>query len=215
MIIKIIKNIFLVSFLIIGTLLAEDKILTLPKVTVEYVTNTLFKTGILDIRTRTFHAKNLKRIDSVVENIPISVVIDYEKQVATYIWPKTFSYVSVKLNPETQEKLKKLSKIVYLEKIDLEFIHGFETDVFKVKMKLADGTIEESTRWITKHGVTLKEIGIIEGKEGKLHFLSEFSNVKVFKQDRKIFEVPENYKLAPTDQLEDINELLKLMVKRT
>ena len=67
MIIRIIKNIFLVSFLIIGTLLAEDKILSLPKVTVEYVTNTVFQTGILDIRTRTFHAKNLKRIE-IVEN---------------------------------------------------------------------------------------------------------------------------------------------------
>ena len=93
MIIRIIKNIFLVSFLIIGTLLAEDKILSLPKVTVEYVTNTVFQTGILDIRTRTFHAKNLKRIDAVVDNVPQSVVIDYEKQVATYIWPKTFSYI--------------------------------------------------------------------------------------------------------------------------
>ena len=69
MIIRIIKNIFLVSFLIIGTLLAEDKILSLPKVTVEYVTNTVFQTGILDIRTRTFHAKNLKRIDAVVFGI--------------------------------------------------------------------------------------------------------------------------------------------------
>ena len=215
MIIRIIKNIFLVSFLIIGTLLAEDKILSLPKVTVEYVTNTVFQTGILDIRTRTFHAKNLKRIDAVVDNVPQSVVIDYEKQVATYIWPKTFSYITVKLNPKTQEKLKNISKIVSLEKIDSEFIHGFETDVFKIKIKLIDGTTEESTRWITKHGVTLREKGIIDGKEWKLQFLSEFSNVKVFKQDRKVFEVPENYKLAPMDQLDDINELLKLMVKRT
>ena len=134
MIIRIIKNIFLVSFLIIGTLLAEDKILSLPKVTVEYVANTVFQTGILDIRTRTFHAKNLKRIDAVVDNVPQSVVIDYEKQVATYIWPKTFSYITVKLNPKTQEKLKNISKIVSLEKIDSEFIHGFETDVFKIKM---------------------------------------------------------------------------------
>ncbi len=157
----------------------------------------------------------MKRIDAVVDNVPQSVVIDYEKQVATYIWPKTFSYITVKLNPKTQEKLKNISKIVSLEKIDSEFIHGFETDVFKIKIKLIDGTTEESTRWITKHGVTLREKGIIDGKEGKLQFLSEFSNVKVFKQDRKVFEVPENYKLAPMDQLDDINELLKLMVKRT
>ena len=34
-------------------------------------------------------------------------------------------------------------------------------------------------------------------------------------QDRTVYEVPENYKLAPMDQLDDINELLKLMVKRT
>ena len=213
--IRIIKNIFLIYFLITGPILAEDKKLSLPKVTVEYATNTLFQTGILDIRTRTFHTKNKKRIDAVVENVPQSVIIDYVKQTATYVWPKTFSYLIVKLNPETQKKLKEISTIIFLEKINSEFIHGFETDVFKIKIRLIDGTIEESTRWITKHGVTLKEKGIIDGKEGKLHFLSEFSNVKVFKQDERIFEIPKNYELAPLDQLDDVNELLKLMVKRT
>ena len=48
-------------------------------------------------------------------------------------------------------------------------------------MELHDGTIEESTRWITKHGITLRETGFIDGKQGKLHFLSEFSNLKIFK----------------------------------
>ena len=167
------------------------------------------------MQTRTFHSKTKKRIDTVVENVPQSVIIDYEKQTATHVWPKTFSYLTVKLNPEIQKKLKEISTIIFLEKINSEFIHGFETDIFKIKIRLIDGTIEESTRWITKHGVTLKEKGIIDGKEGKLHFLSEFSNVKVFKQDERIFEIPENYELAPLDQLDDINELLKLMVKRT
>ena len=55
----------------------------------------------------------------------------------------------------------------------------------------------------------------IDGKEGKIHFLSEFSNVRIFKQDERLFDVPEGYTVAPIGQLDDINELLKLMVKRT
>ena len=58
--------------------------------------------------------------------------------------------------------MKESSKITYLEKIESDFIHGYETDIFKVKMELIDGTVEESTRWITKHGVTLKEKGFID-----------------------------------------------------
>ena len=81
-------------------------------------------------------------------------------------------------------------------------------------MELHDGTIEESTRWITKHGITLRETGFIDGKQGKLHFLSEFSNLKIFKQDNRVFEVPNGYTEAPIDQLDDVNDLLKLMVKR-
>ena len=161
-----------------------------------------------------FHGKNKKRIDTVVDNIPQSVIIDYKKQTASYIWPKTFSYLTIKLNPKTQKKLKEATKIVYFEKIKSDFIHGFETDIFKIKLELIDGTSEESIRWITKHGITLREKGIIDGKEGKIEFLSEFSNVRVFKQDQRVFEIPEDYTIAPMDQLDDINELLKLMVKR-
>lgn len=214
MYIKLIKNIFLFYFVIIGTIFSADKKLSLPKTSVEYVANTVFQVGILDIRTRTFHGKNKKRIDTMVDNVPQSVIIDYEKQTATYVWPKTFSYLTIKLNPETQKKLKKISKITYLEKIKSDWIHGFEVDIFKIKKELLDGTFEESTRWITKHGVTLKEKGTIVGSEGKILFLSEFSNVKVFKQDKRFFEIPEQYKIAPIDQMDDINELLKIMVKR-
>ena len=88
------------------------------------------------------------------------------------------------------------------------------SDLYKLKLNLPDGTTEESRRWITKNGVTLKEVGFITGDEGKIHFYSEFSNVKMFKQDERLFEVPEGFKLAPVEDLDDVNELLKTMVKR-
>ena len=118
------------------------------------------------------------------------------------------------IGAKRMEKLKESYEIIYLKKTKSDFIHGFEVDIFKLKIQLNDGTVEESTRWITKHGVTLKEHGIIDGKEGKAQFYSEFSNVRVFKQDERTFEIPEGYTLAPMDQLDDVNELLKLMVKR-
>ena len=107
------------------------------------------------------------------------------------------------------------SKILTLARTDPNAIPIIVTFGSTVKVNLPDGTKEESTRWITKHGLTLKEVGFIEGSEGKLHFYSEFSNVKVFKQDERLFEVPDNYKLAPVEDLDDINELLKTMVKRS
>ena len=116
---------------------------------------------------------------------------------------------------KNQEDLKKAANITKLDKIKSDYIHGFEVDLYELIVNLPDGTREESTRWITKHGITLKEVGFIEGKEGKIHFHSEFSNVKVFKQDEKIFEVPKEFKVAPVDYLDDVNELLKTMVKRS
>ena len=142
------------------------------------------------------------------------MIIIYLLHQSSFSLFKTFSYLTIKLNPETQKKLKKISKITYLEKIKSDWIHGFEVDIFKIKRELLDGTFEESTRWITKHGVTLKERGTIVGSEGKIQFFSEFSNVKVFKQDKRFFEIPERYKIAPIEKINDINELLELMVKR-
>ena len=111
--------------------------------------------------------------------------------------------------------MKKATNITKLDKLNSDYLRGFEVDLYKLKLNLPDGTTEESTRWITKHGITLKEIGFIEGKEGRIHFYSEFSNVKVFKQDERLFEIPEGYIVAPIEYLDDVNELLKTMVKRS
>ena len=191
------------------------KTLKLPEVISEYVCNTKFIMGATVLETRTFQGKNKKRIDTIIQNVPQSVIIDYGKQIVTWVWPKTFSYLSVPLKKENQENLKKATNITRLDKIKSDYIRGFEVDVYKLKLNLPDGTMEESTRWITKHGITLKEVGFIQGKEGKIHFYSEFSNVKIFKQDDRLFEVPEGFKIAPVEYLDDVNELLKTMVKRS
>ena len=195
-----------------STLKAEE--LKLPSVTAEYVCNTKFIIGVSILETRTFQGKNKKRIDTVVDNIPQSVIIDYDKQIVTYVWPKTFSYLTVSLIKEAQDNLKKEVKITKLDKIKSDYLRGFEVDVYSLKISLPDGTFEDSQRWISKHGITLKETGFIEGKEGKIHFYSEFSNVKVFEQDDKLFNVPKDFKIAPVEDLDDVNELLKTMVKR-
>ncbi len=195
-----------------STLKAEE--LKLPSVTAEYVCNTKFIIGVSILETRTFQGKNKKRIDTIVDNIPQSVIIDYDKQIVTYVWPKTFSYLTVSLIKEAQDNLKKEVKITKLDKIKSDYLRGFEVDVYSLKISLPDGTFEESQRWISKHGITLKETGFIEGKEGKIHFYSEFSNVKVFEQDDKLFNVPKDFKIAPVEDLDDVNELLKTMVKR-
>ena len=204
-----------IFFVIFFSLSVNAQTLKLPEVSAEYVCNTKFIIGGNSLETRTFQSKNKKRIDTVIQNIPQSVIIDYEKQIVTWIWPKTYSYLSIPLKKEDQENLKKAANITKLNKIKSDYIHGFAVDLYELKVNLPDGTTEESTRWITKHGITLKEVGFIEGKEGKIQFYSEFSNVKVFEQDYRLYEVPEDYKIAPIEQLDDINELLKTMVKRS
>ena len=211
--IKIIKylNFFFVFLLCFSV---NAKTLELPEVTAEYVCNTKFILGPNVLETRTFRTQNKKRIDTVIQNVPQSVIIDYEKQTVSWVWSKTSSYLSVPLKKENLENLKKATNIIKLNKIKSDYIHGFEVDLYELEVKLPDGTKEESTRWITKHGVTLKEVGFIDGSDGKLHFYSEFSNVKVFKQDEKLFEIPNGYKVAPVEDLDDVNELLKTMVQR-
>ena len=57
--------------------------------------------------------------------------------------------------------------------------------------------------------LNIKEIAIIITKG----IVSEII-VGIFKQDNRVFEVPNGYTEAPIDQLDDVNDLLKLMVKR-
>ena len=212
--IKIMKYLNFFFFLLFS-FSVNAKTLKLPEVISEYVCNTKFIIGAASLETRTFQSKNKKRIDTVLSNVPQSVIIDYENQKVTWIWPKTNSYLSLPLKKKNQEDLKKATNITKLDKLNSDYLRGFEVDLYKLKLNLPDGTTEESTRWITKHGITLKEIGFIEGKEGRINFYSEFSNVKVFKQDERLFEIPEGYIVAPIEYLDDVNELLKTMVKRS
>ena len=78
--------------------------LKLPEVISEYVCNTKFIIGATSLETRTFQSKNKKRIDTVLSNVPQSVIIDYENQKVTWIWPKTNSYLSLPL----KKKIKKI-----------------------------------------------------------------------------------------------------------
>ena len=212
---KFIKILFLVLFYLSIFFHIKAANLSLPKVTAEYVCNTKFLIGVSVLETRTFQGKNKKRIDTIVDNIPQSIIINYDNQTVTWIWPRTFAYLIVPLNKENQETLKKSTNISKLENKKTDYTGGFEVNIYDVKLSLPDGTIEESERWITiQHGITLKEKGVIIGQEGKVYFYSEFSNVKVFKQDEKLFEVPEGYNIAPIEDLDDVNELLKTMVKR-
>ena len=171
---KIIKylNFFFIFLLCFSV---NAKTLELPEVTAEYVCNTKFILGANVLETRTFRTHNKKRIDTVIQNVPQSVIIDYEKQTVSWVWSKTSSYLSLPLKKENQENLKKAKNIIKLNKIKSDYIHGFEVDLYELEVKLPDGTKEESTRWITKHGVTLKEVGFIDGSDGKLYFYSEFS----------------------------------------
>ena len=88
------------------------KTLKLPEVISEYVCNTKFIMGATILETRTFQGKNKKRIDTIIQNVPQSVIIDYGKQTATWVWVKTSSYLSVPLKKENQENLKKATMIV-------------------------------------------------------------------------------------------------------
>ena len=95
-------NVFFILFLSFS---ANAKTLKLPEVSAEYVCNTKFIIGANVLETRTFRTKNKKRIDTVIKNVPQSVIIDYEKQTASWVWPKTSSYLSVPLIKENQENI--------------------------------------------------------------------------------------------------------------
>ena len=83
-----------IFFVLFFSLSVNAQTLKLPEVSAEYVCNTKFIIGVNALETRTFQSKNKKRIDTVIQNIPQSVIIDYEKQIVTWIWPKTSSYLS-------------------------------------------------------------------------------------------------------------------------
>ena len=86
-----------VFFVIFFSLSVNAQTLKLPEVSAEYVCNTKFIIGANSLETRTFRSKNKKRIDTVIQNVPQSVIIDYGKQIVTWVWPKTFSYLSEKV----------------------------------------------------------------------------------------------------------------------
>ena len=73
------------------------------------------------------------------------------------------------------------------------------------------GTEELPPKLLPKLSSSLKDNLLSGLKDSNL----DFTNVKVFKQDERLFEIPNGYKVAPVEDLDDVNELLKTMVKRS
>ena len=120
-----------------------------------------------------------------------------DKGVSWVLMPERKMYIEstlgVNKDNEHDPSLRLEEMNVKLTKVGKEKIHGIPTTKYKVIDLDPDGSRVEVFLWLSKDNIQMKMEGASFSDGEKTRFRQELKNLKVGKQDPKLFEVPSNY----------------------
>ena len=161
-----------------------------PKV--EYSANTRMETvdGVLE--GVVFHAPGKERRETQAGSDPMTMIIRQDKKVIWMLMPEANAYMEMALG-RSQDKSDFSDYEIEKTQVGKEEIDGIMTTKSKVIMTKKDGSKLGGFWWTTKEEIPLKmDLISVEGQT-KERIKMELTNLKIGKQDPKLFEIPADY----------------------
>jgi len=159
----------------------------------EYSAHSITETADAKIEGDVYHAADKERREMSIEGKKTTMIIRKDKNLMWMLMPEEKVYMQMKLGASPDKgdlsgyEIKRTT--VGTEKID-----GIMTTKSKVIAKnKKDGRKFEGLWWTTKEGIPIRmDMHSVE-KGKKIHIRTQLSDVKIGKQDPKLFEIPAGY----------------------
>lgn len=139
-----------------------------------------------------YHAPGKERRETKMGGESMTMIIRHDKQVMWMLMPDANAYMEMGLG---QSKDKSDFSAYHMDQTTVgeEDINGIKTTKSKVIMTKKDGGKLGGFWWTTKEGIPLKmDMISVEGKT-KERIVMELTNLKIGKQNPKLFEIPADY----------------------
>lgn len=159
---------------------------------VEYSANTRMETADGVMEGMVFHTPGKERRELTTSGEPMTIIIRQDKKVMWTLMPEANAYMEMSLE-ESQDKTDFSAYQIDQTIVGEEDINGIKTTKSKVIMTNKDGSKLGGFWWTTKEGIPLKmDMISVEGKT-KERMIMELTNLKVGKQNPKLFDIPADY----------------------
>jgi len=159
---------------------------------VEYSGDTRLETADGVMEGVVYHAAGKERRETKMGGESMTMIIRQDKQVMWTLMPDANAYMEMSLD-HSRDKSDFSQYHIDQTTVGEEEINGIKATKSKVIMTKNDGSKLGGFWWTTKEGIPLKmDMISVEGKT-KERIVMELTNLKIGKQDPKLFEVPADY----------------------
>ena len=161
---------------------------------VEYSADSILETAEFSMKGRVYFTPTRERREMVMGSggDKMLTITRHDKKVAWTLMPAEKMYMESSI-AKTKSKDDLSGYKIEQTVVGPETVNGVNTTKSKIIMTGSKGEKMGGFMWTTKENIVVKMDAIAIDKKQKHRFKSELTNLKVGKQDPKLFEVPAGY----------------------
>ena len=162
---------------------------------VEYSADSTIETAEISMQGKINYTPTRERREMVVEGGDKMIMITRpDKKVAWTLMPAEKMYMEMSMAEAQKQDQSDPSQFKIEQTIvGTETLNGVNTTKSKIIMTTAKGEKMGGFMWVTQENIMVKMDAIAIDKKDKMRFKTELTNLKVGKQDAKLFEIPAGY----------------------
>ena len=185
-------SLFLIATLFAITTTAQAAKPTQPQV--EYSADSVMETTEMSMKGHINYTPTRERREMIMDGGDKMITITrHDKKVVWTLMPGEM-YMEMSLAQASAENKADPSQYQIEQTIvGPETVNGINTTKGKIVMTGADGAKMGGFMWLTKENIMVKMDVIAIDKKDKMRIKTELTNLKIGKQDAKLFEIPAGY----------------------
>ncbi|MBI5056381.1 MAG: DUF4412 domain-containing protein [Nitrospirae bacterium] len=174
---------------------AVEKAYQEPKV--EYSADQYMETEDVTMKAKIFHAQGKERREQDMEGMKQIMITRTDKKLVWMLMPEQKMYMEMKMNQSKEDPTDLRDYKIEQEVMGEEVVNGVNATKSKVIMTDKKGNKFGGFMWSTKDGIMVKMDTVSKAEGKKMRMKTELKNLKLEKQDPKLFEVPSGYMKMP------------------
>lgn len=165
----------------------------LPQSTVEYSADSYMEMNDMIIKSRVYHAKDKERREQNISGTNQVFIVRFDKNLTWMLMPEQKAYMEMDMK-EGKKQSKDINDCDIRQKsVGQETVNGLRTTKNKISMTCPGDNAYDGTMWVTKDGIMVKMDATLTGRDVKGTMKIELKNIKIARQDPKLFEIPAGY----------------------
>lgn len=147
------------------------------------------------VKSRVYHAPGKQRTDMEEGGGKQFIIMRADRKLLWIVMPEQKMYMEKSLEEGKKER-RDLTDCSFTQKAaGKETVNGVDAAKSEIEVSCPDKSEYSGTMWTSKEGIMVKVDALAKDKGSKGRFRMELKNLKIGKQDPKLFEVPPGYQL--------------------